>query len=79
LVARRINKVGSSDYTSERSGELYPTEGSMDDWIYDTTKAMGMTWEMQDKGTFGFLLPARYILPTGKELFEGILTLSETI
>lgn len=78
-VSRNMNSLMGSDFVSQRSGQLYSAAGSMDDWIYDTTRAVGMTFELRDKGTFGFLLPPKYIIPTGQELVEGILTLSEAL
>ena len=44
---------------------------------------MGIKWvfliELPDTGTFGFLLPANKIVPTGQSIFEGIRALAVTI
>ena len=78
-MARRMNAVHGSGYSSERSGELYPAMGSMDDWFYLAAGAMGMTIELRDRGTYGFMLPASQIVPTGQELLEAIIALSESL
>jgi hypothetical protein len=79
-IADNMNAKNNENYESQRSGELYPAAGAMDDWIYEQAKApIGMTFEMRDKGNNGFLLPPSNIVPTGKELIEGFLTLVSKI
>lgn len=78
-IAHNMERPYGTSYISQRSGELYPAMGSMDDWFYETLHAMGMTFEMRDKGTYGFLLPSRFIVPVGEELLEGVLTLGESL
>lgn len=79
IIAANINSVKQERYVSQRSGELYPTGGSMDDWMYEQRHIIGLTFELRDKGGYGFLLPPSQIVPTGMELVEGALTLSENI
>merc|ERR1711976_778578 len=66
--------VGSSPYTQ------YLAAGGADDWARGE---MGIKWvfliELPDTGTFGFLLPANKIVPTGQSVFEGIRALAVTI
>ena len=54
--------------------------GGADDWARGD---MGIKWvfliELPDTGTFGFLLPANKIVPTGQSIFEGIRALAVTI
>ena len=37
------------------------------------------TFELRDKGNYGFLLPARYIKPTGEETFDGLVSMLQEI
>lgn len=78
-IALNMNRMFGSNYESMRSSELYPAMGALDDWFYASQRVMGMTFEMRDKGGYGFLLPARFITVVGQELLEGILTLGEKL
>jgi len=37
------------------------------------------TLELRDNGTYGFLLPAEFIDVSGRELFNGLATLSDAL
>jgi hypothetical protein len=78
-IAERMSKINGETYVSQRSGDLYPAAGAMDDWLYYATRSLGMTFELRDRGSYGFLLPSDFIVPTGKELVEGIITLGESL
>ena len=78
-IADHVNSLYGEEYVSKRSGELYPAGGAMDDWMYEEGKFVGMTWELRDKGRYGFLLPPDQIVPTGEELVEAVLTLAESL
>lgn len=79
-IAENMNAINGIGYESQRSGELYPAAGAMDDWLYEKAHAkVGMTFEMRDKGNYGFLLPPSQIVPGGEELIEGVLTLAEQL
>lgn len=79
IIADKMSNVDNMPYDSERSGELYPAAGAMDDWMYEQALITGMTFELRDKGRYGFLLPPNQIVPGGKELLEGILTLADQL
>lgn len=78
-IADAMNQPFASDYKSQRSSALYPSGGSMDDWMFDKARMPGFTIELRDHGEFGFLLPPEYIVPTGEELLAGVLALAQNI
>lgn len=79
-IAENMNAINGESYESQRSGELYPAAGAMDDWLYEKAHVrVGMTFEMRDKSVYGFLLPPSQIVPGGKELVEGVLTLADQL
>ncbi|KAJ3417042.1 carbamoyl-phosphate synthase (glutamine-hydrolyzing) cpa2 [Chytridiales sp. JEL 0842] len=59
---------------------IYPASGSSVDWAYDTanvTYPYGV--ELRDQGQYGFLLPAKQIVPSGEETFASIKALVNRI
>ena len=66
---RYFFKVGTSPQIN------YFSNGGSDDWIRGK---LGIKWvflfELPDKqnGNYGFLLPARHIIPTGHAVFQGL-------
>jgi len=53
---------------------LYVASGSFNDWQYDSYKIVyTQCIELRDTGTYGFVLPASEIRPTGEENFNGVL------
>lgn len=46
------------------------------DWVKATFKTrISYTYELRDKGRYGFLLPANQIIPTGQETLDSLITL----
>ncbi|CAK1367024.1 Metallocarboxypeptidase A-like protein [Cercospora beticola] len=76
-AAAAITAVYGTGYTTGPSGAtLYPTTGSSTDYAHDIAGAdYSYTFELRDKGQFGFLLPANQIRPTGEEVLAGIKVL----
>ncbi|XP_027198544.1 carboxypeptidase B-like isoform X2 [Dermatophagoides pteronyssinus] len=59
---------------------LYSAAGGSDDWAYGAAGIKySFTVELRDRGTYGFLLPARYIQPTGEETFDAIVAMLNEI
>lgn len=55
------------------SADLYPAAGASDDWYRGVLKTRySFTTELRDTGLYGFLLPAKQIIPSGEELFAGM-------
>ncbi|XP_065340580.1 carboxypeptidase B-like isoform X2 [Cloeon dipterum] len=80
-AANKMREVGGASYTVGNSASLlYAASGGADDWAKGGPRVKyTYTIELRDRGRFGFLLPANYILPTGKEALAAIQTISEEI
>ncbi|CAI8008905.1 Carboxypeptidase B [Geodia barretti] len=86
-MAKAIKEVHGTDYTSEKSIDLYQCFGIASDWFYGDDasstnggyRAVGYVIELRDTGTKGFLLPPDQILPTGQEIFPAVLLFAKTL
>jgi len=62
------------------SRTIYPASGSSADYTYGVC---GVKYsygvELRDTGEFGFLLPATEIIPTGEEIYAGIVAMATYI
>lgn len=72
-----IAGVSGTSYTIGKScSTLYATTGSSVDYIDATGNATySYTYELRDKGTYGFVLPANQITPTAVETWAGVLVM----
>lgn len=61
------------------AGLLYPAAGGSDDWAKSIGIKYSYTVELRDKGRHGFVLPAQYIIPTGKEAKAFIETVARNV
>jgi murein tripeptide amidase MpaA len=76
-----IAAVYGTQYTSQKSIDLYVTTGTTSDWFYDDEatdlnagfRAAGYTIELRDTGRYGFQLPPEQIIPSGEETVPAIL------
>ncbi|XP_007518128.2 carboxypeptidase B [Erinaceus europaeus] len=51
---------------------IYPAAGGSDDWAYDQGIKYSFTFELRDKGRYGFILPESQIQPTCEETMLAI-------
>ncbi|XP_049997491.1 carboxypeptidase A4 isoform X2 [Alexandromys fortis] len=58
---------------------VYPASGSSIDWAYDNGIKYAFTFELRDTGHYGFLLPAKQIIPTAEETWLGLKTIMEHV
>ncbi|XP_011880856.1 PREDICTED: carboxypeptidase B-like [Vollenhovia emeryi] len=72
---------GNTEYTVGNSAiTLYPAAGGSDDWAKALLKIKyAFTIELRDTGRYGFILPARYIVPTAKEALAAIQVITKVI
>ncbi|KAM7325541.1 hypothetical protein ACRRTK_015794 [Alexandromys fortis] len=56
-----------------------PASGSSIDWAYDNGIKYAFTFELRDTGHYGFLLPAKQIIPTAEETWLGLKTIMEHV
>ncbi|XP_072767309.1 LOW QUALITY PROTEIN: carboxypeptidase B [Anoplolepis gracilipes] len=80
-AATAMKKAGGagSVYTVGNSAStLYPASGGSDDWAKALLKLKyTYTIELRDTGKYGFILPARYIIPTAKEALAAVEVVAE--
>ncbi|PSN48354.1 hypothetical protein C0J52_08084 [Blattella germanica] len=76
-----LNRVSGTQYKlGPATSLLYPTSGGADDWAKGAAGIKyAYTVELRDDGTYGFLLPASQIVPTGKETFAAIKAIAKAI
>uniref|UniRef100_A0A6J0SV29 Carboxypeptidase B n=1 Tax=Pogona vitticeps TaxID=103695 RepID=A0A6J0SV29_9SAUR len=71
LAESAVSKLASVHGTKYTYGPgattIYPAAGGSDDWAYDQGIKYSFTFELRDKGRYGFLLPESQIQPTCEE------------
>jgi hypothetical protein len=92
--ANDIKATTGKTYTSQRSVQLYATTGDVVDWWYDASpsekasagvpgpRPYAYCIELRPataSGNQGFILSASEIIPTGQEIYAGLLTFAETV
>ncbi|KAK1335141.1 hypothetical protein QTO34_004721 [Cnephaeus nilssonii] len=58
---------------------IYQASGGSIDWAYDSGIKYSFAFELRDTGRYGFLLPAKQILPTAEETWLGLKTIMEHV
>ncbi|XP_049919237.1 carboxypeptidase O isoform X2 [Epinephelus moara] len=73
-AADAIRRVHGMNYTVGTSPDvLYPNSGSSRDWARMQGIPLTFTFELRDKGEFGFMLPENQIQPACEEAYSGAL------
>ncbi|KAI8894283.1 hypothetical protein BC833DRAFT_237569 [Globomyces pollinis-pini] len=59
---------------------IYQASGNSVDWAY-TKGGVPFTYgiELRDTGSYGFLLPPKFIVPSGEEMVAGVIAMSQEI
>ncbi|XP_054848139.1 carboxypeptidase B2 [Eublepharis macularius] len=76
-VANKVaNAIKVKHWNRYRAGSsaqtIYLAPGGSDDWAYDLGIKYSFTFELRDRGTYGFLLPPSLIKATCSEALTGI-------
>ncbi|KAL8172990.1 UNVERIFIED_CONTAM: hypothetical protein K2H54_036283 [Gekko kuhli] len=84
LLANKIaHAIEAKHWNRYRAGPsaktIYLAPGGSDDWAYDLGIKYSFTFELQDKGRWGFLLPQRLIKPTCSEALTGVKVIASHI
>ncbi|KAM6945388.1 carboxypeptidase O [Aplochiton taeniatus] len=75
-AAEAIKQVHGMNYTVGASPDvLYPNSGSSRDWARLIGIPFAFTFELRDKGEFGFKLPENQIQPTCEEAYAGAMSI----
>jgi len=80
LGAEMAAAMGAVDDKVFRHGPayttIYPAAGIMSDWTYGRRRAWGLSYELRDRGQFGFLLPPDQIVVGSEEAWAGFEALA---
>ncbi|XP_056586185.1 carboxypeptidase O [Triplophysa dalaica] len=75
-AAKAIKAVHGKDYRVGSSPDvLYPNSGSSRDFVRLIGIPYSFTFELRDKGEYGFLLPDDQIQPTCQEAYQGAMSI----
>ncbi|KAM8953961.1 mast cell carboxypeptidase A-like [Pelodytes ibericus] len=68
VAVSKLQSLYGTVYTyGPAASTIYPTSGSSDDWAYSQGIKYSFTFELRDRGKYGFLLPESKIINTCKE------------
>ncbi|MBK9128539.1 MAG: hypothetical protein IPM13_12195 [Phycisphaerales bacterium] len=57
---------------------IYPVSGGSVDWAYGARGIFAFSFELRDKGQYGFILPASQIIPNCEEILPALLHLTDS-
>ncbi|XP_027698146.1 carboxypeptidase A1-like [Vombatus ursinus] len=81
LAKAAVNNLSSLYGTKYKYGSIittiYQASGGTVDWTYNSGIKYSYTFELRDTGFYGFLLPARQIIPTAQETWLGLITIMD--
>ncbi|XP_010209771.1 PREDICTED: carboxypeptidase A1-like [Tinamus guttatus] len=83
LAAKAVKDLAAVYGTQYTYGSIidtiYQSAGTTVDWAYDNGVKYSYTFELRDTGYYGFLLPARLIVPTAQETWPALLDIMEHV
>ncbi|CAG5957621.1 carboxypeptidase A5 [Menidia menidia] len=81
LAQKAITDLASLYGTRYRYGSIietiYQASGSTVDWTYEQGIKYSYTFELRDTGRYGFLLPAKQIIPTAQETWLALMAIMD--
>ncbi|KAM9286944.1 carboxypeptidase O [Morus bassanus] len=78
-AAALMGKYGTSYEVGSTSLILYSNSGSSRDWAHMIGIPFSYTFELRDKGTYGFVLPPDQIQPTCEETMLAVTTIIDYV
>ncbi|KAA0724483.1 Carboxypeptidase A2 [Triplophysa tibetana] len=83
LGTAAVNALTSLYNTKYQVGSIcniiYPASGGSIDWTYDIGIKYSYAFELRDTGLYGFVLPAKQIIPTAEETWLALKTIMEYV
>ncbi|XP_032081666.1 carboxypeptidase B-like [Thamnophis elegans] len=77
---RELATLYGTEYTyGPGAATIYPAAGGSDDWAYDEGIQYAFTFELRDKGRYGFALPESQIKPTCEETMIAVKYIAQHI
>ncbi|KAM8892254.1 carboxypeptidase A5 isoform 1-T2 [Spinachia spinachia] len=81
LAYKAITDLASLYGTRYRYGSIidtiYQASGGTVDWTYNQGIKYSFTFELRDTGRYGFILPAKQIIPTAQETWLALMAIME--
>ncbi|XP_043502401.1 zinc carboxypeptidase-like [Polistes fuscatus] len=75
-ITALAKRYGTAYRTGNVAETIYIATGSSVDWVKGTLrKQISYTYELRDRGRYGFILPASQIIPTGEETLDSLVAL----
>ncbi|XP_015174730.1 PREDICTED: zinc carboxypeptidase-like [Polistes dominula] len=75
-IAALAKRYGTAYRTGNVAETIYIATGSSVDWVKGSLhKQISYTYELRDRGRYGFILPASQITPTGEETLDSLVAL----
>uniref|UniRef100_H3DAK6 Carboxypeptidase B2 (plasma) n=1 Tax=Tetraodon nigroviridis TaxID=99883 RepID=H3DAK6_TETNG len=79
-AAQKIRRYYRNTYKYGAGAKtIYLAPGGSDDWIYDLGVKYSFTFELQDRGRYGFLLPPSHIARACNEALTALKTIARRV
>lgn len=75
-AAALLAKYNTAFQHGDICNTIYQASGSSVDWTYEAASVKySYAVELRDTGSYGFTLPAKFIIPSGEETLAGVVAL----